>query len=185
MEATRPEEIWVSDITYIGNRNSHMYLSLVTDAYSKKIMGYDLSNSLDTQGPLNALKMANRNRLYREVPLIHHSDRGIQYCSNAYQKLLKRYRIIPSMTESYDPYANAAAERINGILKQEFLLEELNLPLWNMKLVIKGGRSINIIISGLTTHCEYKTPEYMHHQKMIKIKSYKNKQFSKASLAEL
>ena len=184
MEATRPEEIWVSDFTYIGNRNSHMYLSLVTDAYSKKIMGYDLSNSLDTQGPLNALKMANRNRLYREVPLIHHSDRGIQYCSNAYQKLLKRYRIIPSMTESYDPYANAAAERINGILKQEFLLEELNLPLWNMKLVIKEAV---YKYNNLRPHysCEYKTPEYMHHQKMIKIKSYKNKQFSKASLAEL
>ena len=147
-------------------------------------MGYDLSNSLDTQGPLNALKMANRNRLYREVPLIHHSDRGIQYCSNAYQKLLKRYRIIPSMTESYDPYANAAAERINGILKQEFLLEELNLPLWNMKLVIKEAV---YKYNNLRPHysCEYKTPEYMHHQKMIKIKSYKNKQFSKASLAEL
>lgn len=130
MEATRPEEIWVSDITYIGNRNRHMYLSLVTDVYSKKIMGYDLSNSLDTQSSLNALRMANRNRLYRDAPLTHHSDRGIQYYSDAYQKLLGQYHIIiHSMTESYDPYANAVAERINRILKQEFLLEELNLPL--------------------------------------------------------
>ena len=137
-------------------------------------MGYDLSDSLDIQGPLKALKMANRNRLYREVPLIHHSDRGIQYCSNAYQKLLKRYRITPSMTESYDPYANAVAERINGILKQEFLLEELNRPLWNMKQVIKEAV---YKYNNLRPHysCEYKTPEYMHHQKMIKIKSYKNK----------
>lgn len=80
-EPIRPEEIWVSDITYIRNRNRHLYLCLVTDAYSKKVMGYDLSCSLETQGTLNALKMAKRNRLYREEPLIHHSDRGIQYCS--------------------------------------------------------------------------------------------------------
>lgn len=114
MEATRPKEIWVSDITYIDNRNRHMYLSLATDAYSKKIMGYDLSGSFDTQGSLN---MANCNRLYRKATLIHHSYRCIQYCSDTYQKLLKRYHIILSMTEPYDPYANAVAERINGILK--------------------------------------------------------------------
>lgn len=184
MEPGRPEEIWVSDITYIGNRRRHMYLSLVTDAYSKKIMGYDLSCSLDTQGTINALKMANHNRLYRNEPLIHHSDRGVQYCSDAYQRLLKRYQIIPSMTESYDPYANAMAERINGILKQEFLLEELNLPLTQMKRVVKEAV---YKYNNLRPHysCGYKTPEYMHHQRMIKIKIYKNKQFSKATLAEL
>ncbi len=184
MGPIRPEKIWVSDITYIGNRNRHMYLSLITDAYSKKIMGYDLSASLDTQGSLNALKMANRNRLYREEPLIHHSDRGVQYCSDAYQRLLKRYHIIPSMTESYDPYANAVAERINGILKQEFLLEDLNLPFSDMKRVIKDAV---YKYNNLRPHysCGYKTPEYMHHQRRIKIKSYKNKQLSKASLAEL
>ena len=159
-------------------------LSLVTDAYSKKIMGYDLSDSLDTQGSLNALRMANRNRLYRDAPLIHHSDRGIQYCSDAYQKLLGQYHIIPSMTESYDPYANAVAERINGILKQEFQLEELNLSLSDMKQVIKDAV---FKYNNIRPHysCGYKTPEYMHHQKLIKIKSYKNKQFSKTNLAEL
>ena len=184
MEPTRPEEIWVSDITYIRNRNRHLYLSLVTDAYSKKVMGYDLSCSLDTLGTLNALKMANRNRLYREESLIHHSDRGIQYCSDAYQRLLKRYHIIPSMTESYDPYANAIAERINGILKHEFMLEDLNLPLTEMKCLVKEAV---YKYNNLRPHysCGYKTPQYMHHQRQIKIKSYKNKQFSKASLAEL
>lgn len=184
MEVTRPEEIWVSDITYIGNRNRHMYLSLVTDAYSKKIMGYDLSDSLDTQGSLNALRMANRNRLYKDAPLIHHSDRGIQYCSDAYQKLLGKYHIIPSMTESYDPYAYAVAERVNGILKKEFLLEELNLQLSDMKQVIKDAV---FKYNNIRPHysCGYKTPEYMHHQKLIKIKSDKNKQFSKTNLAEL
>ncbi|WP_052101757.1 DDE-type integrase/transposase/recombinase [Porphyromonas cangingivalis] len=115
------------------NRNSHLYLSLVTDAYSKKVMGYNLSDSLDTKGSLNALKMALRHRLYRDERLIHHSDRGIQYCSESYRKLLKQYDIIPSMTESYDPYANAIAERVNGILKQEFMLEHLDLPLQEME----------------------------------------------------
>ena len=172
IEPARPEEIWVSDITYIRNRNGHLYLSLVTDAYSKKIMGYDLSSSLDTKGCLNALKMANRNRLYRDEPLIHHSDRGIQYCSDAYQRLLGRYHITPSMTESYDPYANAIAERINGILKQEFLLEELHLSLADMK------RAVSDVIdkyNNLRPHysCGYKTPEYMHRQRKIRIKSYK------------
>lgn len=180
----RPEEIWVSDITYIGNRNRHLYLSLVTDAYSKKIMGYNLSCSLEVQGTLNALKMANRNRLYKGEPLIHHSDRGIQYCSDVYQRLLKLYHIIPSMTESYDPYANAIAERVNGILKQEFMLEEVNLPMMDMKRVIKDAV---YIYNNLRPHysCGYKTPEYMHHQRKIKIKNYKKKKLSKASLAEL
>ena len=79
----------------------------------------------------------SRQRYYPEEKLIHHSDRGIQYCSDVYQRLLRRYRIIPSMTESYDPYANAVAERVNGILKQEFLLEELNLPFCLMKKAVK------------------------------------------------
>ena len=184
MELTRPEEVWVSDITYIGTRNRHMYLSLVTDAYSKKVMGYNLSGSLDTIGCLNALKMANRNRIYKQEPLIHHSDRGIQYCSDAYQKMLDRYHIIPSMTESYDPYANAIAERINGILKQEFLLENMNLPLSEMKRVIQQAV---YKYNNLRPHysCQYNTPESMHHQRDIKIKCYKRNQLSKTSLAEL
>ena len=88
------------------------------------------------------------------------------------------------MTESYDPYANAIAERINGILKHEFLLEDLNLPLAQMKRLVKDAV---YKYNNLRPHysCGYKTPEYMHHQRLIKIKSYKNKQFSKASLAEL
>lgn len=91
------------------------------DTYSRKIMGYDVSNSLATEGSLRALTMAIKQREYKDK-LIHHSDRGLQYCSNDYQKALKK--IIPSMTESYDPYANAIAERINRILKQKFLLED-------------------------------------------------------------
>lgn len=85
MELNQPEQVWVSDITYIGGRSRNCYLALVTDAYSKKIMGYDLSSSLETEGSLRALKMAVKQRKYKNR-LIHHSDRGLQYCSNAYQE---------------------------------------------------------------------------------------------------
>ena len=170
MEITRPEQVFVSDITYIKNRDRHMYLALVTDAYSKKIMGYDLSDSLDTEGSLRALQMAQTNRIYAKGLLIHHSDRGIQYCSDQYQEKLFKYGIIPSMTESYDPYANAVAERVNGILKQEFLLENLNLPLPLMKKVVKES------VSTYNTRrphisCDYNTPENMHLQCKLKLKT--------------
>lgn len=81
MAIAHPEQVWVSDITYIGQRDNHMYLSLITDAYSKKIMGYDLSSSLSTDGSLRALEMAASNRRYPQNALVHHSDRGVQYCS--------------------------------------------------------------------------------------------------------
>ena len=113
MGIVRPEQVWVADITYIGSRNNNLYLALITDAYSKKIVGYDLSESLDCNGALRALTMANKDRYYPNVSLIHHSDRGIQYCSDAYQKQIEKYNITASMTESYDPYANAIAERVN------------------------------------------------------------------------
>ncbi len=174
IEPTRPEQIVASDITYIGGRNNHMYLSLVTDVYSKKIMGYDLSNSLNTDGVLNALRMAHHNRIYGNKPLIHHSDRGIQYCSDAYQKALHRYKMTPSMTESYDPYANAVAERVNGILKQEFLLEHISLPLDMMKKVV---RDAIYIYNNRRPHfsCGYLTPQEMHSQQEKKMKTYKSK----------
>ena len=105
-------------------------------------MGYNLSTSLATAGSLKALNMANRNRIYKEKELIHHSDRGIQYCSNEYQKKLRQMKIIPSMTESYDPYANAIAERVNGILKQEFILEKYNVDLKTMKILVKQAIEI-------------------------------------------
>lgn len=114
----RPEQVWVADITYVGNRANPMYLSLVTDAYSKKIVRYDVSDTLETIASLKALKMAINNRMYKNEPLIHHSDRGIQYCSDDYQQALNKNTINCSMTESYDPYANAVAERVNGVLKQ-------------------------------------------------------------------
>jgi len=117
-----PNQLWVSDITYIPLRSNYAYLSLVTDAYSRKIVGYCLKRDLSAQGPLTALKMALQNNPQREI-LIHHSDRGIQYCSEDYTSLLSKHKIEISMTESGDPLENPIAERINGILKQELLLE--------------------------------------------------------------
>ena len=182
LNIVRPEQVWAADITYIGGRGKHMYLALITDAYSKKIVGYDLSESLSTEGALRALKMANSSRMYRNEALIHHSDRGIQYCSDVYQKRLSKYGITTSMTENYDPYANAVAERVNGILKQEFLLEEIDLPLEKMKLVVRDA--INTY-NKLRPHysCDYLTPSQMHGQNEIKIKNYKKSACCRTSSA--
>ena len=171
----RPEQVWVSDITYIGNRQNPVYLSLVTDAYSKRIVGYNVSSSLDVSGSVRALKMAIKNRDYNKNTLIHHSDRGIQYCSNLYQSILQKNNIKCSMTETYDPYANAVAERVNGILKKEFLeYYGYKLPIDLIKTVVK--ESINIYNDERPHYsCYMKTPNQMHKQKEIKIRTYKSK----------
>ena len=172
MEISRPEQVWVADITYIGGRDRHMYLALITDAYSKKIVGYDLSSSLDTSGSLRALDMAHRSRLYPSLPLIHHSDRGLQYCSDHYQDRLRKYEIITSMTETHDPYANAVAERVNGILKQEFYLEEMDFNLETMQKIVKDCiRTYNTLRPHFS--CGYLTPAQMHDQSKRKLKTYK------------
>ena len=170
----RPEQVWVSDITYVGNRQNPMYLSLVTDAYSKKIMGYHLDSTLEVKASLRALKGAIKNRAYPNRELIHHSDRGLQYCSNDYQRLLDKADIKCSMTESYDPYQNAIAERINGILKQEFLMGTSRV---NIKMMTKIVDESVRIYNAKRPHwsCQLNTPEQMHRQSSIKIKSYKKK----------
>lgn len=119
----RPNECWVSDITYIRTDNGFVYLFLITDDYSRKIVGWDVSNSLSIEGGIRALKMAIKQRDNPALALIHHSDRGIQYCSKAYVELLKKHKINISMTEQNHCYENAKAERVNGILKNEFLLD--------------------------------------------------------------
>lgn len=182
MDIVRPEQVWVSDITYIGSRNCHNYLALVTDAYSKKIVGYDLSNNLGTDGSLKALKMAIKGRKYKENQLMHHSDRGIQYCSESYQKLLSKNKIKPSMTESYDPYANAVAERVNGIIKGEFELEKYAFKNEVLKVLVKDSVET---YNRLRPHfsCYMMTPEQMHNQQNIKIKTYKTNTASKVNFA--
>jgi putative transposase len=116
-----PEQVFVSDITYVKSAQGVHYLSLVTDAYRRKIMGYELSNEMKATDVVKALDMTVNNRQH-QCRAIHHSDRGLQYCSEVYQDKLAVNNITPSMTDGYDCYQNALAERINGILKQEFLL---------------------------------------------------------------
>lgn len=116
-------KLWVSDITYLRTHKGFVYLSLVTDAYSKKIVGWCLWPNLSSKGALNALKMAIYGNTVKQ-DLIHHSDRGIQYCCNDYVNYLKASGINISMTENGDPYENAIAERVNGILKEEYELSE-------------------------------------------------------------
>lgn len=121
LQVTRSEQLWVADITYLPTADKFVYLSLVTDAHSRKIVGWHVHPSLQTEEVAQALKMALRGRqTYRE--LVHHSDRGIQYCSSYYQALHQRHGLRCSMTDGYDCYQNALAERVNGILKNEFLL---------------------------------------------------------------
>ena len=122
---TRPNELWVSDITYIDLVDSCCYLHLVTDAYSHKIVGWCLSETLEAEHTMEALGMAVSQATADELRgLIHHSDRGVQYCCNAYTDELKKYGIRISMTEDYRPTDNAIAERVNGILKTEVIYRE-------------------------------------------------------------
>lgn len=123
LEIKRVNQVYVSDITYITLVEDFCYLALITDAYSRKIVGYDLSQSLSIDGSLRAVKMALKNVEHPER-LIHHSDRGIQYCSHAYVDMLTNKEVKISMTEENHVYENAIAERVNGILKTEFLLGE-------------------------------------------------------------
>lgn len=117
-----PGQLWVSDITYINTERGFIYLSLVTDAYSRKIVGYHLSQKLRAQGTIIALKKAIKSLPAGHIGLIHHSDRGVQYCCIDYIEILQQYLINISMTQSGSPYDNAIAERVNGILKGEFHL---------------------------------------------------------------
>jgi transposase InsO family protein len=115
------EQLWVADITYLPTREETAYLSLVTDAYSRRIVGWHVHGSLQAEEVGRAMEMALRERRTRQR-LVHHSDRGVQYCSGHYQAIHAQHRVTCSMTDGYDCYQNALAERVNGILKNEFLL---------------------------------------------------------------
>lgn len=172
LDIYRPEQVWVSDITYIRILNQWGYLSLITDAYSRKIMGFNLRMDLTAQGCIEALQMALNNRLYNE-PLIHHSDRGSQYCSQPYVALLLANQIAISMTENADPYENSIAERINGIIKTEFNLHSSQLGFEKTIEVI--SRTINSY-NNLRPHasCDYLTPEQAHLKTNSLKKRWKN-----------
>lgn len=178
----RPEQVWVSDITYIGKREKPCYLSLVTDAYSKKIMGYYVADNLNTESSLIALQMAVKNRKDKGLALIHHSDRGLQYCADDYQSALNRNGIKCSMTNNGDPYENAVAERVNGILKQEFMIDTYHQNLAIMKIIVK--EAIEVYNNQRPHYSNYMlTPNQMHDQSKIQMRTYKTKNSSKNGLA--
>ena len=177
-EITKPNEVWVADITYIGNRKNPSYLSLITDAYSKKIVGHHVADNLNTESSLIALKRALKKNKKGAKSLIHHSDRGLQYCSNEYQKILEKHQLKCSMTQNSDPYENAVAERVNGILKQEFEIDKFEVETSLRRKIV--DESIEIY-NELRPHFSnyYLTPNQMHNQSEIKMKTYKNKNQSK------
>ena len=155
----RPEQVFVSDITYVESDEGVHYLSLVTDACSRKIMEHELSYEMKASDTVKALKQAVAGRS-TSMPLIHHSDRGSQYCSALYQEELRKHNIQPSMTDGYDCYQNALAERVNGILKQEFLLYRCK-TFADLKALV--AESINIY-NRIRPHLSLgmKTPEEVH-----------------------
>jgi len=124
--STGPNQVWVADITYIRTREAFLYLSLITDRWSRKIVGYHLGKTLETEQVLKALAMALRGRKGGAWP-IHHSDRGCQYASHAYVGAAQKAGLVMSMTEQNHSAENALAERVNGILKQEYWLDA-NFP---------------------------------------------------------
>lgn len=123
LEPVSPNHIWVSDITYWKTKGGHYYISFITDAYSRKIVGYQVAETMEAIESIYALKMALKGLDTRAFVLIHHSDRGSQYCSAGYVELLRKNNIQISMTENGDPLENAIAERLNGIIKGEYLFD--------------------------------------------------------------
>jgi transposase InsO family protein len=122
MTVHEPDQLWVSDITLIKAEDGYCYLNMVTDAYSRKIVGYAVADNMEAESMIGALRMALNQKQALAIPM-HHSDRGSQYCGELYVNLMKRNNCIISMTENSDPYENALAERMNRTIKEEFGLD--------------------------------------------------------------
>ena len=159
VRAEASEQVWVADITYLPTRGRCAYLSLVTDAYSRKIVGYHVHDSLHTAEVSQALKMALKGRQGTQA-LVHHSDRGIQYCAHEYQAIHQKHGLICSMTDGYDCYQNALAERVNGILKNELLLQ----PPEDLQQARRMVSQSVAIYNTERPHCslQLKTPDEVH-----------------------
>jgi len=169
----RPEQIWVSDITYFKISGDSVYGHLITDGYSKKLMGFVVADNMRAPTTLLALKMAVKNRMYDEQ-LIHHSDRGFQYLSRVYTDFLKSHKIWISVTQDGSPYDNAVAERINGILKDEFGFKKVFKNLKEAQVAIeKAAKVYNNKRPHWSNHLL--TPNEMHLQRNLKIKTWRIK----------
>jgi putative transposase len=160
MILTEPNQAWVSDITYIRTDEGFLYLSLITDAYSRKIVGFHAGDTLETEGCLNALEKAVKE-LEGEKHPVHHSDRGSQYCSHLYTGRLRQHGLGISMTEENHCYENAMAERMNGILKQEY---GLGSTFRTKRQAVKSVTQAVMLYNTRRLHLalKYKTPESVH-----------------------
>lgn len=173
LEVKRPEQLWVADITYLSMSDRYCYLHLITDAYSKQIMGYNVSQTLSGSETLKALQMALKNRRYTGN-LIHHSDRGLQYCSASYVKTLQQQSVAISMTEDGSPYDNAIAERLNGILKDEFCLDQIFDD--QEQLIMQVKQSIDTYNNRRPHESNHMlNPKEMHQQDKLKPKAWHKK----------
>lgn len=168
---THPGQLWVSDITYIRLQNGFCYLFLITDAYSRKIIGWCLSDGLGAVSAIRALQMAVKSK--RGQSLIHHSDRGVQYCCKEYVRELQRYRIRISMSEKGNPYQNAIAERVIGILKTELGMGRTFSSIAHaIKTLEKSVDTYNRIRPH--SSCDYNTPVVAHELNGILRKRWKS-----------
>lgn len=160
LTVSMPEQLWVSDITYLKTEEGNCFLGLVTDAYSRKIMGYSIADNMEAATIAKALNMAIQNRQYDHAT-IHHSDRGLQYCSKEYVNLAANNNIVMSMTEQSDPYENALAERMNRTIKEEFCLDHV-LP--TRSLTISAVKEAIELYNNYRPHLSlsYKTPTQQH-----------------------
>lgn len=168
----RANQLWVSDITYIETVAGFVYLNLVTDAYSRKIVGWAIGETLEAKYTIEALRMALKQVPKDTEGLIHHSDRGVQYCCGDYVKILNKNHVQISMTENGDPRENAIAERVNGILKDEWLNQ---MKLKSIEDAIKELKRIVQIYNSCRPHAslDMKTPEYAHNQSGVFKKHWK------------
>ncbi len=137
MKPTAAEQLWVSDITYLKTEQGNCYLNMITDAFSRKIMGYAVDDNMEAQSMVTALLMALQQRANPNDKLIHHTDRGLQYCSQDYVQLETKNSITISMTENGDPYENALAERMNRTIKEEFCLDHPLKDITQLRQAIK------------------------------------------------
>jgi putative transposase len=185
MEINRVNQLWVSDITYWRVGQRHLYINLITDAYSHKIVGYHLADTLESIETQQALKMALK-QLSKPLtePLIHHSDRGVQYCSEGYVKLLKSAGIAISMTEHGDPLENAVAERVNGILKNEYLYGYKNTTKRNAKARLQQAVDL---YNSKRPHLSIGllTPNHVHQSNTPTQKLWKNYYLKKTNIVNV
>ena len=164
-EVHHPDEVWVSDITYIKTEEGNCYLNMITDAYSRKIMGYAVEDNMETESMIEALRMATAQRKDPLITTIHHSDRGLQYCSKEYALMTTNNNIRLSMTENGDPYENALAERMNRTIKEEFGIDR---KMKNKEQVRQLVAESIFLYNCKRPHLalKMKTPEEVYHTKI-------------------